>query len=116
MQEFDPQKAEINLTAAAKKHFKNMLAKKAEAIGIRFSTKKAGCSGLMYITDEISKPLAGDIELENTDIKLFIEAKSLPYLNGLTVDIEIGLMQQTKLVFTNPNEKGRCGCGESFKI
>lgn len=106
----------IYLTDAALQHVVTYLKKTPEACGIRFSVKKTGCSGLSYVIDYIDSIVASDvvIPLDET-YQIYIEAKSYPFLKGMTVDyVRQGL--NYKFVFNNPNQTGACGCGESFTI
>lgn len=108
----------INFTDAACDYIKKMLAKQSGA-GFRLSIKKTGCSGYSYLPLIISEVNANDVLIEKMGIKIYIDAAWLHLLKDLTVDyieeVKTGLKQK-KLVFTNPKESNRCGCGESFHI
>jgi len=111
----------LNFTHAAQTHIQGMLAKE-QGLGLRLSIKKAGCSGLRYATSIISKLIEGDIHLQvNPQLNVYLDPQCLEYIEqGLIVDyieeIKDGLLKQKKLVFINPKEKSRCGCGESFHV
>jgi iron-sulfur cluster assembly protein len=84
--------------------------------GIRIGVKPAGCSGMMYVFeyDDMGQQ-KGDWVLESNDYNIFIDTKSQLYLNGVELDyVKEGLNEGFQ--FNNPNEKDRCGCGESFTI
>lgn len=83
--------------------------------GVRLSTRDAGCSGMMYTLDYVDEPEAGDELVEDKGVQLYIDAASLMHLIGTEMDYEEDKFS-TGFVFRNPNEKGRCGCGESFHI
>ena len=106
----------INVTDKALAHMKNLLAGKEPApLGLRFGTAEKGCSGLSYVVDYVTDPEPTDEVVDVGDIKLFIEKESLLYLLGSTIDYEEGQFS-SGFVFLNPNEKSRCGCGESFNV
>jgi iron-sulfur cluster assembly protein len=101
------------MTDAAKAHLQAALAKQPDKKGVRISTKEAGCSGLKYQFGLTEAARPGDLTVTINDIPVFIEAKAEMYLLGAVLDLrKMGL--NTELDFINPNEAGRCGCGESF--
>lgn len=106
----------VKLTDAAKQHVLSYLAKQADVLGIRFSVKKTGCSGLSYVVDYVDVPHAEDIAIDlDQRYFIYLDKKSLPYLRGMEVDyVKQGLNYQ--FVFKNPNQTGQCGCGESFTV
>ena len=110
---------QITVTEAASLYIKKMLMQK-HGIGFRLSIKKTGCSGYAYspsIVDTIN-PLDMTFEAEG-ELKICVDAKWSALLNGLKIDYieeEKSGLKQKRLVFTNPNESTRCGCGESFHI
>ena len=110
----------ITFTDAAVTHIKSMLAKSANSIGFRLSIKKTGCSGYAYVPDLIEKAIENDLHfVVQQDLQVFIDPASLQYLQDVMIDyvVEEGHgLKQKRLVFINPGEKGRCGCGESFTI
>ena len=106
----------INVTDKALQRMKALLAKRAvDAIGLRFGTEAQGCSGLKYKVDYVSAPEPGDELVEAAGVRIFIEKSSLVHLIGSTIDYEENPFT-SGFVFVNPNEKSRCGCGESFKV
>lgn len=106
---------DIKISEAAKKHFLSYLARQS-AIGVRLAVKKSGCSGLSYVVDYVCVLEENDVVQPLTEkYGLFIDRNSYPYLKGIAVDyIKQGI--NFKLVFNNPNQKGQCGCGESFTV
>jgi len=105
----------ITITDKAAERIQALLAKKEDAIGIKLGTETHGCSGLGYTVDYIAET---DPELEMVEdkgVKVFVDRKSLLFLLGTEMDWE-DTMFSTGFKFTNPNEKGRCGCGESFHV
>jgi iron-sulfur cluster assembly protein len=107
----------ITVTDIASKKIKQNLDKRGKGVGIRLGVKTTGCSGLAYTMEYVDKYEAevGVTNFAQKDFVVLVDAKSLVYLTGLTVDwVRNGLNEGFD--FTNPNEKDRCGCGESFRI
>lgn len=105
----------ISVTEAAANKILQQLEKRKSGLGIRVGVKTTGCSGLAYVLEFVDKPTSDDIEVKSNNCSIFIDPKSIPYLNGLTMDYQKkGLNEGFE--FINPNEKDRCGCGESFTI
>jgi len=105
----------IQLTAAARERMQNFLAAKPEAAGVRFGVRKTGCSGYAYVVDVAERIDDGDRVVEQDGVKLVIDRKSLPFVDGTEIDFERqGL--NASFVFRNPNVTGECGCGESFTV
>ncbi len=105
----------IQITDKAADHIRGILAKKNDAIGIKLGTETHGCSGLGYTVDYVTQP-DPELELvEDKGVKVFVDRKSLLFLLGTQMDWEDSTFS-TGFKFTNPNEKGRCGCGESFHV
>ncbi len=104
----------IYFTDNAVKHFTTYLDKQTTYKGLRLSLKKSGCSGLSYVVDYIEAPDSSDLKLPLTNnYSVWIEPKSYPFLKNMQVDyVRQGL--NYKLIFSNPNQTGECGCGESF--
>ncbi|CAG0908308.1 unnamed protein product, partial [Darwinula stevensoni] len=109
----------ITLSPAAAKHVSKYLAKRGKGVGVRLGVKTTGCSGLAYkleyVDEQDPSDVVFDIASESGDVKLLIDPKSLPYLDGTQLDyVREGLNEGFK--FHNPNERDRCGCGESFRF
>ncbi|MBA2709777.1 MAG: iron-sulfur cluster assembly accessory protein [Tatlockia sp.] len=107
---------DLSLSETALNHVLSYLDKQSECIGIRFSVKKTGCSGLSYVVDYVSVANDKDIVQKiSSNYQLFIDKASYPFLKGMNVDyVKQGL--NSKFVFNNPNQTGQCGCGESFTV
>ena len=107
---------QISFSETAMKHFLSCLGENSDYKGVRLSVKKTGCSGLAYVVDFIETPLDGDMVMILTgEYLLCVDKKSYPFLKDMQVDyVKQGLNH--KLVFTNPNQTGQCGCGESFTV
>jgi iron-sulfur cluster assembly accessory protein len=106
----------ITLTDAAIDHIKNMAKKVDNAKGFRLSLKKTGCSGMAYVPDIISKVNDNDFHFVQQDLHIYVDREHENFLRDTVIDYvadNVGLKQK-RLVFINPHEKNRCGCGESF--
>ena len=84
-------------------------------VGLRIGVKGGGCSGLTYSMGFDPTSREGDSIMEQDDIKLFVDGKSLFYLMGTELDFTDGLNGKG-FVFNNPNATKTCGCGESFGV
>ena len=82
---------------------------------IRVGVKSGGCSGLSYTMQFVDNEIDGDEMIKVEDIKIYIDPKASFFLLGTEMDYEESDLE-SGFKFNNPNEKGRCGCGESFHI
>lgn len=111
----NPKQPEVTLTDAAIDHIKKYLKENSHAVGLRFTTKKTGCSGYSYVSELVETVVSSDIEtLSNCDVPLYMNENSIPLLNNMTIDLVAKDLGQKQLIYHNPNEDARCGCGESF--
>ena len=105
----------ITLTPAAATHVQKSLTKRGKGMGVRLGVTTTGCSGLAYKIEYVDTLLPQDQVFESHGIKIIIDPKSLVYLHGTELDyVREGLNEGFR--FNNPNERGRCGCGESFRV
>ena len=107
----------ITVTETAKKKIQQLLKNRGKGIGIRVGVKTTGCSGLAYTLEYVDtyNPETGVTNFAQPDFVVLVDSKSLAYLDGLTVDwVKQGLNEGFE--FINPNERDRCGCGESFRV
>jgi iron-sulfur cluster assembly protein len=107
----------ITITEKATNKIKQTLAKRGKGLGIRIGVKTTGCSGLAYVLEYVDKyePEPGITNFAQKDFIILVDEKSLVYLKGLNMDyVRNGLNEGFE--FTNPNERDRCGCGESFRV
>ena len=103
----------ITLTEKAADRARAYLAKKEPAEGLRLGVRNTGCSGYMYVVQLAEQIDPDDQVFESQGVKVVVNAKSLPYLDGMEVDYaKSGLNEGFR--FNNPNAKEACGCGESF--
>ena len=105
----------IIITDTANKKIKQTIAKRGKGLGIRIGVKTTGCSGLAYVLEYVDQPVPDDIVIECDGCSLFVDPKSCAYMQGMTIDyVRNGLNEGFE--FKNPNERDRCGCGESFRV
>ena len=105
----------VTLTEAAARHVSRYLGKRGRGIGVRLGVKTTGCSGLAYKLEYAVAAAPEDLVFEDRGVKVLVDPKSLPYIEGTQLDfVREGLNEGFK--FINPNERDRCGCGESFRI
>jgi iron-sulfur cluster assembly protein len=105
----------INVTELAAKKITRQLEKRGSGVGIRVGVKTTGCSGLAYILEYVDEILPADEIIKSNGVNIIADPKSLVYINGLTINyVRKGLNEGYE--FINPNEKDRCGCGESFRV
>lgn len=106
----------IIITDSAAYRIKRLLEQRGKpSVGIRILIETKGCSGLKYkieYADEINK---FDALVQQNDIQVLIDAKAMLYILGSTMDYKEEELS-SGFIFTNPNEKGKCGCGESFHV
>jgi len=115
VESFNPDTQTVSVTDQAARHFVGQLAS-SEANGVRLSVKESGCTGYMYVMDLVASPEQDDLVLDVTEgLKLFLDKKSLPVLQGTEIDYTTEGLNST-VKFRNPNAKDYCGCGESFNI
>ncbi|MEY3670160.1 MAG: iron-sulfur cluster assembly protein IscA [Burkholderiaceae bacterium] len=105
----------ISLTEAAAQHVTRFLSKRGKGEGIRLGVRTTGCSGLAYKLEFVDQVAAEDLRFESRGVQVFVDPKSLPYIDGTELDFaREGLNEGFK--FNNPNVKSECGCGESFQV
>lgn len=105
----------ITLSEKAAAHVQKFLLKRGKGLGLRLGVKTSGCSGMAYKLEYVDEEGADDEVFESFGVKIFVDAKSLPYLDGMQLDYaKEGLNEGFK--FNNPNVKDQCGCGQSFAV
>lgn len=105
----------VTLSASAQAHVVRQLDKRGSGEGIRLGVRTNGCSGLSYVLEYVDQVEASDQVFESGGVKLFVDPKSLVYLDGTELDfVREGLNEGFQ--FNNPNVKDECGCGESFNV
>lgn len=105
----------ITLTEKAAQHVQRSLDKRGKGLGLRVGVRTSGCSGMAYKLEYVDEPDVHDQVFESFNVKVFVDPKSLPYIDGTELDfVREGLNEGFK--FKNPKEKASCGCGESFSV
>ena len=105
----------ITLTEKAAKHITRYIERRGKGVGLRLGVRTTGCSGLAYQLENVDEILPEDTMFESLGVKVYVDPKSLAYLDGTELDyVREGLNEGFK--FQNPNVKDECGCGESFRI
>ena len=103
----------VTLSEPAARHVATFIAKRGKGVGIRLGVKTSGCSGMAYKLEFADALEPEDHVFESYGVKVLVDPKSLPYLEGTELDYtKEGLNEGFK--FNNPNVKDQCGCGESF--
>ncbi len=106
----------VAITDRAAEQIQALLAKREKpSVGIKVGIRTRGCSGLSYTieyADEIGKY---DEVVEDKGVRVLIDPKAVMFLIGTEMDFEEEKFK-SGFTFKNPNEKGRCGCGESFNV
>jgi iron-sulfur cluster assembly protein len=108
--------AAITLTSAAQDRIADLMSRAPiDAIGVKLSTPRRGCSGLAYSVDYVSEENALDEKIETPGGAFYVDGGSILYLIGSIMDWREDDFA-AGFVFENPNAKGACGCGESFTV
>jgi len=108
--------AAVILTQAAEQRVADLMAQApGDAIGVKLSTPRRGCSGLAYSVDYVTEEVAMDEKIETPGGTFYIDGASVLYLVGSIMDWREDDFT-AGFVFENPNAKGACGCGESFMV
>ncbi|MEM7679584.1 MAG: iron-sulfur cluster assembly accessory protein [Pseudomonadota bacterium] len=112
-------KPPITITDKAAQHIKSLVTKAPDGTqGLRLNVKSTGCSGNSYEMEYIKadESLDGDDVFEHNDASIYIPKIHSWMLFGMTVDFVTDDLGNARFDFINPNESGRCGCGESFHV
>ena len=105
----------VTLTDRAAEHVQRYIERRGKGVGLRLGVKTTGCSGLAYKLEFADEVLPEDTQFESNGVRVLVDPKSLAYLDGTELDfVREGLNEGFK--FNNPNDKDRCGCGESFNV
>jgi iron-sulfur cluster assembly protein len=111
-----PRPQVMSVTPAAAERVKALIDKRDKPTsGIRIGVRSKGCSGMSYTLEYADRQEPMDEVVETEGVKLLIDPKASLFLIGTVMDYEEDKLK-AGFVFRNPNEKGRCGCGESFHV
>ncbi len=106
----------ISLTDTAAEHVRELMQKsEAPVAGLRVSVNTKGCSGLSYVFEYAEEKRPFEEEVDYDGARVFIDPMATMFLVGAVMDFEEGALR-SGFTFNNPNEKSRCGCGESFSV
>lgn len=105
----------MSLSEAAAERLRRLYDKAEAGKLLRIGVKTKGCSGMAYDLNFVESQGPGDERVTDKGITILVDRKATLYLLGTTMDYEVKPMS-AGFVFVNPNEKGRCGCGESFHV
>jgi iron-sulfur cluster assembly protein len=105
----------ISVTPVAASKIARNLDRRGGGIGIRIGVRTTGCSGLAYVLEYVDDLQPGDDVVVQDGFSIIVNKKDQPYLKDMQIDyVRQGLNEGFQ--FNNPNERDRCGCGESFRI
>lgn len=108
----------IELTEIAAQKVQQHIARRGRGLGIKIGVRTTGCSGLAYTLEFVDVEQGREHCMEHHDVmgvRVYMDPKHRPYLYGMTLDYQKkGLNEGFE--FINPNERDRCGCGESFRV
>lgn len=105
----------ITVTELAAKRINQQLERRGKGLGIRIGVKTSGCSGYAYTLEYVDEPKVEDMSFVSYGVHVFVDPKSLVFVDGLVMDWKKNGLNEG-FEFINPQEKDRCGCGESFRI
>ena len=105
----------MRLTDRAAERIRTMMREKGGTAGVRIGVKKGGCAGMEYTMEWATEAKPFDEVVEHEGARLLIDPKAVMYLLGTEMDYRIDKLS-AQFVFTNPNQTGACGCGESVNL
>ena len=106
----------ITITEAAAERVKSLMAKADKPVkALRVGVKTRGCSGLSYFVEYADEKKKFEDVVEDKGVTIFVDPTAVMFLIGTEMDYKEDKLQ-SGFVFNNPNEKARCGCGESFSV
>ncbi|WP_374371669.1 HesB/IscA family protein [Dongia sp.] len=108
--------AALSVTPAAIERVRQLIENRGKpTFGIRIGVRSKGCSGLSYTIEYADEKAAGDEMVQQDGVTILVDPKASLFIFGTEMDF-VEEKLQSGFVFRNPNEKGRCGCGESFHV
>ena len=110
-----PRPQVMQLTDKAAERIKAILADKGAGAALRIGIKKGGCAGMEYTMEWASEQKPFDEVVEHGGAKVLIDPKAVMYLLGTEMDYKTEKLS-SQFVFSNPNQTGSCGCGESVNL
>ena len=105
----------LTVTEQAAKKIQHYITRRGHGIGIKVGVRTTGCSGLAYVLEYVDALTEGDDAIDHNGFSVIVNKRDQPYLTGIEIDyVRKGLNEGFE--FNNPNERDRCGCGESFRV
>ena len=105
----------MEVTDLAAEKIRFYISKRGKGLGIKIGVKTTGCSGLAYVLEYVDQLDSTLALYRSKGVMVFIDPKHQPYLIGLVIDYQRSGLNEG-FEFINPQEKNRCGCGESFNV
>jgi iron-sulfur cluster assembly protein len=105
----------VNLTEKAAFRLRSFIRASEAKTGVRVAAVDGGCSGYEYALDIVEAPNTDDLIFEQDKLKIYVDPKSAPLLNGIVIDF-VESLTQAGFTFENPNATDSCGCGKSFSV
>lgn len=105
----------MTMTEAAAERLRGLYSKGQQGMLLRISVSTKGCSGLSYVMNWVPEAGPGDEVVQDKGLTVLVDRKASLFLIGTVMDYEVKSLA-AGFTFRNPNEKGRCGCGESFHV
>ena len=106
----------MSLTDVAADRVREIIAQSDKPVaGVRVGIKDAGCAGQSYTLDYVAEPVPGDDHVNDKGVDVWVEPKATLFLLGTVMDFEEDILK-SGFTFTNPNQTGECGCGESVQL
>lgn len=105
----------IQATEAAIRQIERSVKARKSGIGIKIGVRTTGCSGMAYTIEFLDQEDSNDYVNQFGSIKIAVSPKHAPYLEGIVLDFKREGLNEG-FSFDNPNERNRCGCGESFTV
>ena len=105
----------MRLSDAAASRLSKLYAGGQQGMLLRISVSTKGCSGLSYDMNWVAEPGPGDEVVNDHGLTVLVDRKASLFLIGSEMDYQVDVLT-SGFTFSNPNEKGRCGCGESFHV
>jgi len=106
----------ISLTETAAERINEIMTNADKPVkGVRVGVKNAGCAGMAYTPDYVAEPVEGDDHIREHGVDVYVDPKATLFLLGTEMDYKTEKMS-SGFTFTNPNQTGECGCGESVQL
>ncbi|HEX4598823.1 MAG TPA: iron-sulfur cluster assembly protein IscA [Burkholderiaceae bacterium] len=105
----------VTMTERAAQRVSEFLARRGKGVALRLGVRTTGCSGMAYKLEYADQIDPDDQTFEVHGVRIVVDPKSLAFIDGTELDfVRDGLNEGFR--FNNPNERDRCGCGESFRV